>query len=42
MLKRFVPVGETSCFPLNTESEKFLCLQINKFKCKEHILYTTL
>jgi hypothetical protein len=42
MLKRFVPGGEKNCFPLNTGSEKYLCLQIKKFKCKENILYTTL
>jgi hypothetical protein len=42
MLKRFVPGGEKNCFSLNTKSEKFLCLQINKFKYKEHMLYTTL
>lgn len=42
MLKKFVPGGEKKTFSLNTKSEKSLCLQINKFKCKEYIFYTTL
>ena len=41
-VKNICTRGRKKLFFLKYSQKKFLCLQINKFKCKEHMLYTTL